>query len=266
MALYRANPADGAAWVTGASSGIGRRLALDLASKGYTVVASARGGDELEKLAAEAAALGARIVPIPLDITDEAACALAVSLIEREVGPLALAVLNAGTYRVTRGERLDTADFQQTFGLNVLGTSHCLVPVIKAMQARRQGQVALVGSLTSYVALPGAATYGASKAALNFIAQSLKFDLEKMNIRIQVINPGFVETPLTARNDFSMPALMKVEDASDRIVAGLERGGFEIAFPRRLAYALAVLRLLPEPLRHAAVRQFTGWGKRPLRP
>jgi NADP-dependent 3-hydroxy acid dehydrogenase YdfG len=266
MGLYRAKAQDGVAWITGASSGIGRRLALDLAAAGWTVAASARGSDQLETLAAEATGLRGRILPVTLDVTDNAACDAAVARIEAEIGPIALAVLNAGGYTATRGEKLDFADFRRTFDLNVLGTVACMIAAVERMKTRGRGQVALVGSITSYVGFPAAASYGASKSALNFIAQSLKFDFDKLDIRIQVINPGFVETPLTGKNDFFMPGLMKVEDASARIVAGLASGGFEIAFPRRLAWAVATVRLLPFAARHALLRWFTGWGKRPLKP
>ncbi|MBX3532182.1 MAG: SDR family NAD(P)-dependent oxidoreductase [Rhizobiaceae bacterium] len=265
MAAYRARASDGVAWITGASSGIGRQLARDLSGLGWTVAASARGSDELERLSAEATGSGGRIVPVPCDVTDAAACAAAVDRIEAEIGPIALAVLNAGTYLPARGEKLDTALFERTFAVNLLGTTNALVPVVQRMKARRRGQVAVTGSLTAYFGLPSAAAYGASKAAINGMAQSLRFDLEKLNIRIQVINPGFVETPLTAKNDFFMPGLMPVEKASARIVAGLQRGGFEIAFPRRLAVTMRAVANLPHGVRHAFVRWFTGWGKRPLK-
>ncbi len=263
MPFYRASPDDGVAWVTGASSGIGRELALALARYGYTVAASARSVDELEKLAASA---GGKIFAFPCDVTDTAACAETVERIEREVGPLALVVLNAGTYAPSRGERLDVKNFDKTIDVNLKGTVNALVPAVAALKAHGRGQIAVVGSLTSYFGLPGAAAYGATKAALNSMAQSLKFDLDKMNIRIQVINPGFVETPLTDKNDFAMPGLMPVEKAAQRIVDGLRRGGFEIAFPRRLAWPMAAVRLLPRALMHWLVTKFTGWDKRALRP
>src|SRR5690606_20424795 len=122
-----------------------------------------------------------RIVALPLDVTDAEACNRTVSKIEDQLGPIVLAVLNAGLYRPTRGERLDLDDFRATFDLNVMGTTACLVAATRAMQNRGRGQVALVGSITSYLGLPAAAAYGASKSALNFIAQSLKYDFDKLN-------------------------------------------------------------------------------------
>ena len=130
------------------------------------------------------------------------------------------------------------------------------------MRDRGFGQVVLVGSVTSYFGLPSAAAYGATKAALNSMAQSLKYDFDKLNIRIQVVNPGFVDTPLTAKNKFDMPGLMPVDKASARFVDGIARGGFEIVFPRRLAWMLKAGTFLPQMLYHRIIRKATGWDQR----
>lgn len=262
MTLYRAKPADGVAWITGASTGIGRQLALDLAADGYTVAASARDTDNLEKLAREAETRGGRILVMPCDVTNEKEMDRTVARIEEEAGPIALAIFNAGMYSPTHGERLETDNFINTFRVNVFGVIFGLVPVVDRMRDRGFGQVVLVGSVTSYFGLPSAAAYGATKAALNSMAQSLKYDFDKLNIRIQVVNPGFVDTPLTARNKFDMPALMPVEKASARLVDGIARGGFEIVFPRRLAWMLKAGTFLPQMLYHRLIRKATGWDQR----
>ncbi|MFN3547231.1 MAG: SDR family NAD(P)-dependent oxidoreductase [Mesorhizobium sp.] len=265
MTLYRAKPTDGVAWITGASTGIGRALALELVRRGYVVAATARGEDKLGSLAAEAADLGGRIVPFPGDVTNEAGMANLVATIERELGPIALAVFNAGNYFPTKGEKLSVENFVKTYEINLFGIVNGLVPVVDAMKARGFGQVAIVGSVSGYGGLPLAAAYGASKAAVNNMAEALKFDFDKMNIRIQVINPGFVDTPLTEKNTFPMPGLMKVEDATRRFADGLERGGFEVCFPRRLAWALKVVNLLPHALYFPLMKRAMGWNKRPLK-
>lgn len=253
-----ATPADGVAWITGASSGIGRETAKRLASAGWTVVATARGADALATLAAEASP--GRIVPMAGDVTDEAAMASLVGRIEVEVGPLALVLLNAGTYKSLDVRAMSVADFRSTFTVNVDGTLNALVPSVAAMAARGRGQLAIVSSVAGYAGLPGAAPYAGSKAALIKMAESLKFDLDRMGIHLQVINPGFVETPLTAKNEFPMPFLMPVEAAADRIVAGLASGRFEIAFPRRFALILKLLNLLPYRLYFPLVARATGWN------
>jgi NAD(P)-dependent dehydrogenase (short-subunit alcohol dehydrogenase family) len=138
------------------------------------------------------------------------------------------------------------------------------VPLVDSMKRAGRGQIAIVSSVTAYGGLPTSAAYGATKAALTTMAESLKFDLDKMNITIQAVHPGFVDTPATRGNPFPMPALMDVEDAARRIVAGLGKPGFEITFPRRFTYMLKLLGLLPYPLYFRALNRFTGWSKRPL--
>jgi NAD(P)-dependent dehydrogenase (short-subunit alcohol dehydrogenase family) len=264
MPLYRAEPKDGVAWVTGASSGIGRALALELAAKGYTVAVTARGEDKLAELAHDAAGLAGKVLPFPGDVTDDAAMKTLVGRIESEAGEIVLAVFNAGTYLPTIGDRLSASNFVNTFGLNVFGVVNCVVPLIDRMRERRRGQIAFVASVTSYFGMPSGAAYGASKAALNNMAESLKFDLDKLNIRIQVINPGFIDTPLTRKNTFSMPALMPVDRAAARLADALRSGGFETTFPRRFTWFLKFLRTLPQPLRFRFVGWATGWSRRPL--
>jgi short-subunit dehydrogenase len=265
MTLYRARPADGIAWITGASTGIGRAIALDLARSGYVVAATARSKDKLAELAAESEGLEGRIVAYACDVTDREAMAATVTSILQSHGPIALAVFNAGNYFPTRGERLDVDNFVKTYEINMFGVINGLVPVVEAMKAQRRGHVAIVGSVSGYGGLPLAAAYGASKAAVNNMAAALKFDFDKMNIRIQVINPGFVDTPLTEKNTFPMPGLMKVDAASRRIVEGLRNGGFEVAFPRRLAWPLKLVNLLPHALYFPIMNRAMGWRKRPLK-
>jgi NAD(P)-dependent dehydrogenase (short-subunit alcohol dehydrogenase family) len=266
MGLYRAQPGDGVAWVTGASAGIGRSLARDLVAEGYTVAITARDGERLATLVDEVTGLPGRILLFPCDVTDEGAMLKTVAAIEEEAGPIVLAVFNAGAFFPTRGERLDVQNFARTYELNILGTLYGLVPIVARMRARKRGHVALVGSVTAYFGLPTAAAYGSSKAALNNLAESLKFDFDKMNIRIQVINPGFVNTPLTEKSPFPMPALMSVEKASARLVRGLKTGGFEITFPRRFTWALKFARLAPYPAYFWFINWALGWSKRPLEP
>jgi short-subunit dehydrogenase len=265
MTLYRASASDGIAWVTGASSGIGSQLALDLASAGYTVAATARSEDALTKLAAEGASGQGRIVPFPCDVTEAAAMERTVAAIERELGPIVLAVLNAGIYLPVRGDALVVDKFVDTYRVNVFGVIHGLVPVVHSMQERGFGHIAIIGSVAGYRGLPLAAAYGGTKASLNYLAAALKFDLDRMNIRIQIVNPGFVRTPATAGNKFRMPALLEVGEASRRIIRGLEKGGFEVCFPRRLAWTLKVVDLLPHGLYFPLLGRAMGWNRRTMR-
>lgn len=262
MTLYRARPEDGVAWITGASTGIGRQVAIDLAREGYVVAITARDEEKLVEVSQAASGLSGRIVPMVCDVTDADAMERTVQRIEHELGPIVLAVFNAGTYSPTIGERLEVANFHGTFTVNLYGVVNGLVPVADRMRDRGFGQIAITGSVTAYFGLPSAAAYGATKAALNSMARSLKYDFDKQNIRIQMFNPGFVDTPLTKKNKFPMPALMKVEDAGARYVEGLKTGGFEVSFPRRLSYVLKAFGYLPDSLYYRLVKRVTGWDKR----
>jgi NAD(P)-dependent dehydrogenase (short-subunit alcohol dehydrogenase family) len=264
MTSYTAKPVDGAAWVTGASSGIGRALALNLAREGFAVFATARSADDLEALSGEAETLKGEIIAAPGDVTDAGAMAKIVHRIDGEGAGLALAVFNAGIYRPVHGETLKVEDFDKSFAVNLSGVVNGLVPAVERMKARGRGQLAIVSSVTGYGGMPTSAAYGATKAALINMAESLKFDLDKFGVRIQVINPGFVDTPATADNAFSMPALMQPDDAAARIAAGLKSTAFEITFPRRFTYVLKLLQFLPYSAYFALMNAATGWKKRPL--
>ena len=261
MSLYRARPSDGCAWITGGSSGIGLHLALELARRGYQVAISARKFELFEEALKAEPSLSGNIHPFPCDVTDSAAVDAICADIESKLGPIALAVFNAGNYIPQSGNRLSVAAFAKTFDVNFMGAINGIIPVSEHMAKRGRGQIAVTGSITSYGGLPTAAAYGASKAALNSMAQSLKFDFDRMNIRLQVCNPGFVESELTKKNTFAMPGLMKTPDAAKRYADGLESGGFEIRFPRRLAWVLRLVSMLPHGLYFPLIAKATGADK-----
>ncbi len=246
---------DGIDWITGGSSGIGRALALRLARAGRQVAISARDGDALRAVAAEAAGLPGRLLPLPLDVTDAAACRAAVEQIERAHGPLALAVLNAGTHRALSAATLDLADVRALVELNLMGTVNSLAAALAPMRGRRKGQVAIVASLAGYRGLPTAAGYGMTKAGLINLAEALQPELRALGIKLQLVNPGFVRTPLTDRNPFPMPFLMEPEAAAEAFFRGLASRRFEIVFPRRLGWVLGLLRRLPNRVALAATRR-----------
>lgn len=250
MSLYRASPGDGAAWVTGASAGIGRAVALELARRGYRVFATARRADALEALAAEAPG---RIFAAPADVTDRSSLQALFAGIEAQ-GPVALAVLNAGGAFRDPPEDYGGEGFQRTFALNVQGLANSVQPALNAMRARGRGQIALVGSLIGYGGVPNAYAYGPSKAAVISMAVGLKFDAERHGVRVQVVNPGYVRTELTQGNRYPMPFLMGEDEAARRLSVGLERAGFEIRFPRRFAALVRLAQSLPYPVFFALLR------------
>ena len=258
MSLYRARPQDGAAWITGASTGIGRALALELARRGWTVAATARSADKLDELARESANLPGKIHAFAADVTDAAAMAAAVQSITGKLGPVVLAIMNAGNYWPGSGDRIDIKKYADTYAINVMGQVNGIAPAVEKMKATGRGHIMLVASVSGYSGLPTAAAYGASKAAVINMAEALKFDFDRMNIRIQVVNPGFIETPLTEKNSFKMPALMPVEKAVLRMADGIDSGGFEITFPRRFTWALKLMRMLPYPLYFWLMKRMMG--------
>lgn len=252
-ALFRARACDGAAWVTGASSGIGRGVALELARRGFTVHATARRAEALADLEREAATLPGKIVAAPGDVTDREGIAALFARIEAQ-GPVALAVLNAGGAWRDDPQDFGGAAFQRTFTVNVQGVANCVKPALNAMKARGRGQIAIVGSLIGYGGVPGAYAYGPSKAAVVSLAVGLKFHAQPLGVRVQVVNPGYVRTELTAGNRYPMPFLMECDAACRRLCDGLAGGGFEIRFPTRLAWLTRVVQSLPYPLFFAVFR------------
>jgi NAD(P)-dependent dehydrogenase (short-subunit alcohol dehydrogenase family) len=261
MTLYRASPGDGAAWITGASEGIGRALALRLADEGYMVYASARSADKLDQLAEGYSGKG-RIIALPLDVTDREGNRRAVETITRDGRQLVLAVFNAGNFFPIRAFSLTHEAFDRSHRINVDGVVNGLIPAIDVMKAQGRGQIAVVSSSAGYGGLPKSAAYGATKAALINMAASLKFDLDTMNIRIQVVTPGFVETPLTGKNDFPMPFLLPVDKAAEAFARGLKGNAFDITFPKRFTYMLKAANLLPYWLYFPLVARLTGARRR----
>ncbi len=251
--MYRASAKDGTAWVTGASAGIGRAVAIELAKRGYRVAATARRADELGRLAGELPG----IVSYPGDVTDRAEMARIVARIEAEHGPIALAFLNAGVYFPAERKGFAAEVVWRTLEINVGGVINGLEPLIAAMKPRGRGQIAINSSLAGYSGIPGSAGYGASKAAVTYLAEALKLTYDRAGLGFQVVTPGFVRTEMTAHADFPMPFLMEAEQAATIICDGFERAGFEITFPRRLAYAVKLASILPYPLCFFLMRRIT---------
>lgn len=254
---HSSNKAAKTAWIIGASSGIGRALALRLVRDGYRVAVSARRREALEALSRDAE--GA-IIAFPLDICDRDAVHRVTGEVRAALGAISLVVQAAGTYVRDTPSSFDAKAFRQMVDLNLMGTAHCLEVLVPVMRADGGGQISLVGSVSGYAGLPGGGAYGATKSALITLAESIHPELLVHGIQVSVINPGFVETPLTAANDFPMPFMISAEDAAERILSGLKAGRFEIAFPKRMVFALKLLRLLPYPLFFALTRRMLRQG------
>lgn len=242
-------------WIIGASYGIGAALAEHLAALGKEVWASARSEDKLAALAEKS---GGRIHALPLDVTDKASVAAALETIEAAGGPPDTVVLNAGTHQPVAARDFKAEGLRKIIELNVMGVANGIETVLPGMLDRDRGRIAVVASVAGYGGLPTSAYYGCSKAGLINMVESLAFDLRKTGVKLQLVNPGFVKTPLTDRNEFAMPFLVPAEEAARVIARGLESERFEIAFPTRLVLLLKFLRLLPYRLYFPLVGRSTG--------
>ena len=241
-------------WIVGASTGIGRALAERLHALGARVAVSARSAPALQ----EFAAAHPGTLALPLDATDRDAMRQAQAQITQAFGGLDVAVYCAGVYTPTRATGFDLDEALRQTQVNYTGALFMLDAVLPGLTAQRSGHVSLVSSVSGYRGLPKALAYGPTKAALINLAETLYLDLQSRGLGVSVITPGFVETPLTAHNDFRMPALISPEQAAQAIVRGWARGEFEIHFPKRFTRVMKLLRLLPYPLYFAAVRRITG--------
>jgi len=242
-------------WVIGASTGIGAAVARDLIDAGARVALSARSRDRLAAIAE-----GTDAVVAPFDVTDRAAVLAAAKKVCDALGALDLVIVVAGTHSAMRADQFDRVKADQLLAVNLVGPLNCLEAVLPTLLKQRRGGIALVASVAGYRGLPQALIYGPTKAALIHLAEGLYLDLRRHGIGVYLINPGFVDTPLTQRNDFAMPALMTAEKAARRTLDGIAAGRFETHYPRRFTGWLKLLRILPYPAYFWAVRRFTGAG------
>lgn len=239
-------------WLVGASTGIGAATAAALHASGARVIVSARQQAALEAFTVAYPGSGA----LPLDATDaQAVQAAAAQLLAQ--GPLDCVMYCAGTYTAMRANGLKAASMQHHMNVNYGGAVNVLEAVLPAMLARGEGHVSLVASVAGYRGLPNSLAYGPTKAALINLAETLYMDLHRQGIGVSLINPGFVQTPLTAQNSFDMPALLTPAQAAQAIVQGWAQGRFELHFPKRFTLWLKALRILPYRLYFALVQRAT---------
>lgn len=238
--------------LTGASTGLGRAVALELAQRGYTVIAIARSADLLNQLAEQ----HQQIQPYPLDVTDETALAQLAEQVRQQYGRLDLVLLNAGTCEYVQAHSLDLSAFARTFALNVQAVVACTRYFLPLLP--RGGQLAIVSSLAHLFPFSRSEAYGASKAAISYFTDSLRADLASSGIAVCLIEPGFVDTPLTQKNDFPMPFLLSASDAAVRIADQLANRALRVRFPKRLVLSLHLLRVLPYALRTKLAAKMAG--------
>jgi short-subunit dehydrogenase len=230
-------------WVTGASSGLGRSLVLSLANQGHQVIASARD----EKALLDLQELNPNIFAMPCDMVDESSLASVQSKIAEQFSVIDQIILNAGTCEYLNFPKPDWSAIRRVMEVNYFGTINCLkvaLPLLRSSHASRPHIVAIASQVTN-APFPRSEAYGASKAALQYFFDSLRIDLNDENIDITVVNPGFVDTPLTRKNNFDMPFLMDVDQAAKRIIKNIASRPRVYSFPKRLQGLLLISKLLP---------------------
>lgn len=240
-------------WLVGASTGIGLACAQALRAAGAQVIVSARNAQGVQDWAAQDSGVQWRA----LDVGDHAAVQATARALLAE-GPLDMVIYAAGYYKAQRATALDLEELLQHDKVNYQGALQIIHAVLPGMLARQSGHISLLSSVAGWRGLPNGLAYGPTKAALTHLAETLYMDLQDQGIGVSVVNPGFVATPLTAQNQFTMPALISPEQAASAMLEGWARGQFDIHFPKRFTLWLKLLRLLPYRLYFPLVRKFTG--------
>ena len=228
-------------WVTGASSGIGRAVAEKFAKEGWKVAVSARREEILNEMSKNE-----NIFSFPLDVTNFDNCKSTFDKILKQFGNLDICFLCSGTYDPKKEQEINIEQNKFVMNVNYFGTLNCVKSVEEYFKKEKKGHISIVSSIAGYRGLPNSSGYGPSKAALTNFAESIYFDFKKYNVKVSVVSPGFIKTPLTDKNEFPMPFLRSPEFAADKIYKGLiKSNSFEIDFPKQLTLTLKFLRILP---------------------
>ena len=241
-------------WVIGASSGIGEACAKALLSQGAKVALSSRRAERLNQIALSGAI--DQTLVIPLDVTNDAQLQDSYKSILSAWGGIDLLLFISGMYVPLRADNFDFKIAENTINANLLGPMRAVALVLPEMLKAHSGHIAIVGSVAGYSGLPKALAYGPSKAAIINFCENLYYDLLPTGISVHMISPGFVATEATAQNDFEMPALISADVAAQEILTGIQRGEFDIHFPKRFSRFLKFLRILPYPIYFWIVRRF----------
>ncbi|CAM3479887.1 SDR family NAD(P)-dependent oxidoreductase [Parendozoicomonas haliclonae] len=235
------------AWIIGASSGIGSVLARKLAMDGHRVAVSARSAQPLQELAADSANMAGEIIAIPLDATSFEQFQQAAKQAEEILGPIDTVLHNAAIYCPMPLSRFSASEANRIFSVNIETVTNGLDVCLNTLK-KKPRQIIITTSPSGYRGMPGGGAYGASKAALITLAEGFHAEMKAIGIDLRIINPGFVDTPLTSSNRFHMPFLMSAEEAAGRILKKFWKGPFEIYFPKRMILPLKIMRILPTGL------------------
>ncbi len=232
-------------WITGASSGIGKAVAIKFAENGWTVAASAR----RENLLNELKQINKNIHSFPLDVTDIDKCKIVATNIINKFKNIDICLFGTGMHDPKSEKKFNLDKIRQIMEVNYFGTMNSINSIYEYFSEKKNGQISIISSVAGYRGLPAAGAYCASKAALTSFAESLNFDMQMKNVRVSLVSPGFIKTPMTDQNDFPMPMIKSPEFAANEIFKGLTaKKGFEIHFPKAFTYFLKFLQILPSSL------------------
>ena len=246
-------------WITGGSTGIGKALAIKFANKGWNVAISAR----RENLLQEISSNHENIHGFPVDVTDKIKCKQTFEKIRNKFENIDICFFSTGTWDPKKEKDIDVEQIENVFKVNFFGTLNSIKAVEEYFKNRKMGTITIVSSIAGYRGLPNSTGYGPSKSALNNLAESLYFDFKRSNVRVCLVSPGFIKTPMTDKNDFKMPFLKTTDYAAEKIYDGLvNKNIFEIHFPKSLTLILKILSFLPSSIYFGLVGKMTKYQKK----
>ena len=246
-------------WITGASTGIGKAIAIKFSKNGWNVAISARRLELLNEISKQ----NQNVFSFPLDVTNKDNCHKVFTEIKNKLGKIDLCVFSTGTWDPKKEKEIDVEQIENVMKVNFFGTLNSIKSVEKYFKDLGKGHISIVSSIAGYRGLPNSTGYGPSKSALNNLAESLYFDFKRYGVRVSLISPGFIKTPMTDKNDFKMPFLKTTEYAADKIYDGLvNSNAFEIHFPKQLTLVLKFLKILPNWLYLKLLSKLTKYQKR----
>ncbi|MDC6483514.1 SDR family NAD(P)-dependent oxidoreductase [Candidatus Pelagibacter sp.] len=246
-------------WITGGSTGIGKALAIKFSNKGWNVAISARRVELLNELSNQ----HENITAFPLDVTNKIKCNEVFNQIINKYTNLDICFFSTGTWNPKKEKDIDVEQIEEVFKVNFFGTVNSIKAVEQFFKNQKSGIITIVSSIAGYRGLPNSTGYGPSKSALNNLAESLYFDFKRFNVRVCLVSPGFIKTPMTDKNDFKMPFLKTTEYAANKIYDGLiNNDNFEIHFPKVLTVMLKILSFLPSKIYFSLVGKLTKHQKK----
>ena len=246
-------------WITGGSTGIGKALAIKFASKGWNVAISARRENLLKELSDN----NENIYGFPLDVTDKLKCKEVFEEIKKQFKEIDICFFSTGTWNPKKEKDIDIEQIENVFKVNFFGTLNSIKAVEEYFKNKKNGIITIVSSIAGYRGLPNSTGYGPSKSALNNLAESLYFDFKRSNVRVCLVSPGFIKTPMTDKNDFKMPFLKTTEYAAEKIYDGLiNKNVFEIHFPKSLTLILKIFSFLPSKIYFGLLGKMTKYQKK----